>query len=63
MEVMLGIKLTYAGNKLVELMHLNARVAKPNLSSCKKETSFFLAKERRHFVIKLMYNLSTNPTI
>ena len=42
MEVMLVIRLTYAGNKLVELMHLNARVAKPNLSSSsKKENSFF----------------------
>ena len=56
MEVMLVIKLTYAGNKLVELMHLNARVAKPNLSSSKKENSFFLAKEKRHFVL----NLSTD---
>ena len=46
MEVMLFIKLTYAGNKLVELMHLNARVAKPNLSSSsRKENSFFFAKE------------------
>ena len=40
MEVMLVIKLTYAGNKLVELMHLNARVAKPNLSSSKKRKLF-----------------------
>ena len=53
-EVMLEIRLTYAGNKLVELMHLNARVAKPNLSSSsKKENSFFLAKERCHFVLNL----------
>ena len=59
MEVMLGIKLTYAGNKLVELMHLNARVAKLNLSSSKKENSFFLAKDRRYFVINLMNNSST----
>ena len=54
MEVMLVIRLTYAGNKLVELMHLNARVAKPNLSSSsKKESSFFLAKERRQFVYRI----------
>ena len=65
MEVMLVIRLTYGGNKLVNLMHLNARVAKLNLSSPtkKKENSLFLAKERRHFVVKLMYNSSTNLTI
>ena len=41
------------GNKLVELMHLNARVAKPNLSSSKKRKLFLFSERKTPFCRKI----------
>ena len=53
-----------AGNKLVELMHLNARVAKHNLSSSKKRKLSNGNKDGIYFKdTKLRNNSFTNITI